>query len=126
MKTGDIHVLGRHGHIQQLQHASTLANVDRADASCSTRRVQLVQTLVAEAADHALSVNQLVYGVNWRDGISGGRVDTGQENPKLDDLRRCFECAQVVRRKIIHGEPPHSKDSDLVSKSTAERSGPRI
>ena len=66
MKACDVHILRPPSYFQQLQEAYALPDMIGTDPACFAGEVNLLEPLMPEAADHALSVNGLVYGVKRR------------------------------------------------------------
>ena len=63
-KTRNVHVLGAHRQVEQLQDTRAFRDPIGADAASLAGEVKLLKSFMPEAADHALSVNYMIYVVN--------------------------------------------------------------
>src|ERR1017187_1536275 len=63
-KTRNVHVLGAHRQLEQVEDTRAFRDPIGADAASLAGEVKLLKSFMPEAADHALGVNYMIYVVN--------------------------------------------------------------
>jgi hypothetical protein len=99
-KAGDIHIRRLRGHLQQLQNTHGLPDLIRANTPRPACKVELFEPFVPEAADHRLSVDYLVYSVNFCSSLR---------------MRELTERTGVEEEKPTQGYSSGSPDRDRLS-----------